>query len=141
MTNDMEPAAKLLDVIDHKTLNLFGILQNVIKSLRKLHTAFGGLGMFDLPTEQLISLENMFFQHCHISTNIVSKKLDASLGYLQLQIGTPLNPFTCENIHSWISLSGDLAFSHQQGIYGFKSSKRFLEISSRDLTSFLLQLI
>jgi hypothetical protein len=25
----------------------------------------------------------------------------------------------CENIHSWISLSGDLVFSHQQGIYGF----------------------
>ncbi len=26
----------------------------------------------------------------------------------------------CENIHSWISIRGDLAFSHQQGIYGFK---------------------
>jgi hypothetical protein len=47
----------------------------------------------------------------------------------------------CENIHSWISLSGDLAFSHQQGIYGFEFPKRFLEISPRDLTSFLLQLI
>jgi hypothetical protein len=40
----------------------------------------------------------------------------------------------CDNIHSWISLSGDLAFSHQHGIYGFKFPKRFLEISSRDLT-------
>jgi hypothetical protein len=48
----------------------------------------------------------------------------------------------CENIHSCISLSGDLAFSHQRGIYGFKFPKRFLEISSRDFTSsFLLQLI
>ncbi len=26
----------------------------------------------------------------------------------------------CDNIHSWISLSGDLAFSHQDGVYGFK---------------------
>ncbi len=34
----------------------------------------------------------MFFQHYHTSTNL-SKKLDASLGYLQLQIGTPNNPF------------------------------------------------
>ncbi len=42
---------------------------------------------------------------------------------------------TCDNIHSWISLSGDLAFSHQDGIYGFKFPERFLEISSRDLTS------
>ena len=43
-------------------------------------------------------------------------------------------PAGCDNIHSWISLSGDLAFSHQHGIYGFKFPKRFLEISSRDLT-------
>jgi hypothetical protein len=47
----------------------------------------------------------------------------------------------CDNIHSWISLSGDLVFSHLQGIYGFKFPKRFLEVSSRDLTLFLLQLI
>jgi hypothetical protein len=32
----------------------------------------------------------------------------------------------CENIRSWIPLSGDLVFSHQQGIYGFKFPKRFL---------------
>jgi hypothetical protein len=31
----------------------------------------------------------------------------------------------CENINSWISLSDDLVFSHQQGIYGFKLPKRF----------------
>jgi len=40
----------------------------------------------------------------------------------------------CDNIHSWISLSGDFAFSHQDGIYGCKFPERFLEISSRDLT-------
>ncbi len=42
----------------------------------------------------------------------------------------PTGPCTCDNIHSWISLSGDLAFSHQHGIYGFKFPERFLEISS-----------
>jgi hypothetical protein len=47
----------------------------------------------------------------------------------------------CENIHSWISLSGDLVFGHQQGIYGFKFPKRFLEISSRDLTLFSILII
>jgi hypothetical protein len=47
----------------------------------------------------------------------------------------------CENIHSWISLSGDLVFSHQQGIYSFKFPKRFLEISSRDLTLFSILII
>ncbi len=93
MTNDIDPAAKLLDDIDYNTLNVLGILRNVTKGLKKIHTMFGGFGMLDLSTEQLISRVNMFFQHYYVSTN-VSKKLDASLGYLQLQIGTPCNPFT-----------------------------------------------
>jgi len=33
-------------------------------------------------------------------------------------------PPPCENIHSWISLVGDLVFSHQGEIYGFKFPKR-----------------
>jgi hypothetical protein len=81
MTNNISPAKKLLDNVDHKTLNVLGILCNVTKGLRKIHTTFGGFGLFDLPTEQLISRVNMFFQHYHVSTNL-SKKLDASLGYL-----------------------------------------------------------
>jgi hypothetical protein len=36
-----------------------------------------------------------------------------------------LRDLDCENIHSWISLSGDLVFSHQQGIHGFKFPKRY----------------
>jgi len=36
----------------------------------------------------------------------------------------------CENIQSWISLCGDLAFCHQHGIYGFKFLSKFLQISS-----------
>jgi hypothetical protein len=43
----------------------------------------------------------------------------------------------CENIHSWISLVGDLAFSHQDGIYGLNSPKGFLEISFSDLDRLL----
>ncbi len=51
--------------------------------------------MFDLPTGELTSHVNIFFQHYHVSTNI-SKKSDASLGYLQLQIGTLQNPFSLD---------------------------------------------
>ncbi len=43
----------------------------------------------------------------------------------------------CENIHSWISLVGDLAFSHQ---YGFEFPKRFsgdLFLRSHSFDSFL----
>jgi hypothetical protein len=93
MTNNIKPAAKLLDNVDYKTINELGILQNVTKGLSKIHMTFDGFGLFDLSTEQLISRVNMFFQHYHMFTNL-SKKLDASLGYLQLQLGTPHNSFT-----------------------------------------------
>ncbi len=46
----------------------------------------------------------------------------------------------CEKIHSWISPSVDLAFSHQSGIYGFKFPKRFsgdLFLRSYSFTLFL----
>jgi hypothetical protein len=103
MTNDITPAKKLLDNVDYNALNVLGILRNVTKGLRKIHTTFGGFGLFDLPTEQLISRMNMFFQHYHVLTKL-SKKLDALLGYLQLQIGTPNNPFL-QDYARW----GDLA--------------------------------
>jgi hypothetical protein len=91
MTNKIEPAATLLDKVNYKTLNVLGVLRNVTKGLRKIHSTFGGFGLFNLATKQLISRVNMFFQHYHITTNL-SKKLVASLGYLQLQVGTPQNP-------------------------------------------------
>jgi hypothetical protein len=51
MTNDIDPAAKLLDNVDYKKLNVLGILHNVTKGLRKIHTTFGSFGLFDLATE------------------------------------------------------------------------------------------
>ncbi len=95
MNNDIEQASTLLDDVDYRTLNVLGILRNVTKGLRKIHTTFGGFDLFDLGTEQLISRVNMFFQHYHILTNL-SRKLNASLGYLQLQIDTPHNLFTMD---------------------------------------------
>ncbi len=44
----------------------------------------------------------------------------------------------CENILCGYIYDGDLVFVILKGIYGFKFPKRFLEISSRDLTSSLL---
>jgi hypothetical protein len=103
MTNNTKPVSTQLDNVDYKTLNILGILWNVTIGLRRLHTTFGGFGMFNLPTEELINHVNMFFQHYHVSTNL-SKKLDVSLGYLQLQIGTPHNPFTL-NYTKWGALA------------------------------------
>ncbi len=47
----------------------------------------------------------------------------------------------CENILWGFLYVFDLTFVILKGIYSFKLPQRFLEISSRDLTSFVLQLI
>ncbi len=47
----------------------------------------------------------------------------------------------CENILRGYLYDGDLVFVILKGTYGFKFPKSILEISSRDLTSFFLQLI
>ncbi len=95
MPNDLEPAKRLLDRVGYKTLNVLGVMRNVTRGLQKLHKTFGGFMLFDLLAEQLISRVNMLFQHYHAFTNL-SKMLDASLAYLQLQLGTPYNPFTLD---------------------------------------------
>jgi hypothetical protein len=42
----------------------------------------------------------------------------------------------CDNVHSWISLSGDLVFSHQHGNYGLQSPKGFWRSLSEISTLF-----
>jgi hypothetical protein len=95
MTNDIEEAESALQESDYKMLNILGVACTVTKGLRKLHTTFGGFGLFSLPTEQLICRINMLLQHYHMSTSL-SWKLDASLRYLQLQLGMPHNPLTLD---------------------------------------------
>ncbi len=47
----------------------------------------------------------------------------------------------CENILPGYLYDGDLVFVILKGIYDFKFSKKFLEISSRDLTLFSILII
>ncbi len=95
MTNDLKQAEDLLHAKDHKTLNVLGVLRNVTKGLQRLHTTFGSFGLLLLLTDQLISQVNMLMQHYHASTNL-GRKMDVSLRYLQLQLGTPHNPLTLD---------------------------------------------
>ena len=91
MTNDIEEAEELFKEQEQETLNILGILKNVTKELRRLTPTFGGFGLFNLATEQLIGRINMMMQHYHTPSNL-SRKLDISLKYLQLQVGTNKNP-------------------------------------------------
>ena len=93
MTNDMEVTETIFDKADYDTMPILGVARTVKRELRKLHPTFGGFGLFHLPMEQLICRINMLLQHYHTSTSI-SKKLDASFRFLQLQLGTPHNPLT-----------------------------------------------
>ena len=103
MTNDIDEASNLLRKEEYNTLNLLGIASTVITGLRKLSPTFGGFGLYNLVTEQLISRINMLMQHYHTPTNI-GRKLDVSLRLLQLQIGTAANPLLLE-----YDVWGDLA--------------------------------
>ena len=93
MTNDLATTEAIFDKADYEIMPILGIARMVKQKLRKLHTTFGGFGLFHLPTEQYFCQINMLLQHYHTSTAL-SKKLDASFWYLQLQLGTPHNPLT-----------------------------------------------
>ncbi len=93
MTSNLEATESIFNKADFEMMPIFGVARTVKQELRKLHTTFGGFGLFHLPTEQLICRLNMLLQHYHTSTAL-SKKMDASFKYLQLQLVTPYNPLT-----------------------------------------------
>ncbi len=80
MTNDLEATESIFNKADYEMMPILGMARTVKRELRKLHTPFGGFGLFYLPTEQLICRLNMLLQHYHTSTAL-SKKLDASFKY------------------------------------------------------------
>ncbi len=95
MTNNIKEAASVLNETDYKILNILGVACTVTKGLQKLHTTFGGFSLLSIPMEQLICRINMLLQHYHTSMNL-SRKLDTSLRYLQLQLGMWHNPLALD---------------------------------------------
>jgi len=92
MTNDVEEGDGLLDDEDFDSLNFFGVAKTFQKTLRNLHCSFGCLGMMNFRTEQFIARMLLLLQYYRTGL-VLSKKLDASLAYLQLQLGTNVCPF------------------------------------------------
>jgi hypothetical protein len=92
-------AENLLNKEDYCMLNLLGVVQTVIRGLRKIHTTFCRFGLYSIAMEQIINRINTLFQHYHTPSNI-SKKLDMSLWYLKLELGMQHSPFTLDN-NSW----------------------------------------
>jgi hypothetical protein len=80
MTNNLEATESILDKADYEIMPILGVACTVKWELRKLHTNFGGFGLFHLPMQQLICQLNILLQHYHTSTAL-SKKLDTSFKY------------------------------------------------------------
>ena len=89
MTNDLEEAEEVLDKTDYQLLNVLGIASTVKKGWQRIHSTFGRFGLFRFATKQLIERLNLLLQHYNTRSSL-SKKLDASLRYLQLQLGTSI---------------------------------------------------
>ena len=70
MTNEVEAMESMLDKEDYESLNGFRVASTLKKGWRKLHIAFGGLGMVSLKTEQLIERILLLLQHYHTGSII-----------------------------------------------------------------------
>ena len=80
VTNNLEATEAIFDKANYDMMPILGVARTVKRELQKLHTT------------QICRI-NMLLQHYHTSTAL-SKKLDASFRYLQLQLGTPYNLLT-----------------------------------------------
>ena len=68
--NEVEAMESMLDKEDYESLNGFRVASTLKKGWRKLHIAFGGLGMVSLKTEQLIERILLLLQHYHTGSII-----------------------------------------------------------------------
>ena len=92
LTNDMEDIADLFQDIYYNLLPSLGVVRSFRKLLRTVHQAFGGVGLWHMPTEQLIERLTMLLQHYQRDSTL-GRKFRAMTRWLQLEIGTCLSPF------------------------------------------------
>ena len=92
MTDDIEVVNCFLDKLDYLMMNVLGVCCKIKVGWRKLHLTFGGIGLFNFVTEQLIERLNLLLQN-YGTDSVLSNKMDTSLAYLQLQLGVNCCPF------------------------------------------------
>jgi len=91
MTNDLEAIANFLDKEEYETMNSLRVASTIKKGWRRLHSTFGGVGLFNFAMEQLIERLGLLLQH-YRTGSCTSKKMDTSVAHLQLQLGTSTCP-------------------------------------------------
>lgn len=92
------PLAMVVDLLstrDFHMLSFLGVNRNIKKGWRNIPRAFGGVGLFSLPAEQLICWLNMLIQHFGVPS-VLGRKFRASLEALQLEVGVNTNPLNLD---------------------------------------------
>ena len=82
-TTDLKEDEEVLNKTDHKMLNILGIANTVKKEWQRIHSSFGGFGLFSFTTKQLTERLNLLLQHYNTGSSL-SKKLDTSIRNLEL---------------------------------------------------------
>lgn len=108
LSNNYDDASTLLNRLEFQMLPLLGVNRHIRKGWRQLPQAFGGVGLLSLPLEQIICRCSLFIQHYRTPSSL-GKKIDITLHWLQLQLGTNGNPleldynyWNCLATDSWI---------------------------------------
>ena len=81
MTNDLEEVEEFLNKRERLILNILGVASTIKKGWRKLHSTFGGIGLYDFATEQMIKRLNLLL-HYYRSGPSLSKKNGDVFGLL-----------------------------------------------------------
>jgi hypothetical protein len=91
LATSIDKIEDLLHKQEFEMLSYLGVNQHVKREWRRLPREFGGIGLYDLGVEQFIIWIETLLQHYGAGFT-TSKKLEASLEAMQLEIGGTGNP-------------------------------------------------
>jgi hypothetical protein len=121
LTTPRKDIEDLLHKLKFVMLSYLGINQHLKTEWRQLPREFGGIGLYNLSVEQFIAWMETLLQH-YAAGFTISKKLEASLEAMQLEIGCTGNPLNEDYatlgplaIEGWVK-----AVWEQASHYGYK---------------------
>jgi hypothetical protein len=91
LANRSKEIEDILHSLEFEMLSCLGVNRHIKTEWQRLAQEFGGIGLFNLSIEQFIGWVEMVLQHYGTGSTI-SKKMQASLEAVQLEIGCRENP-------------------------------------------------
>jgi endonuclease/exonuclease/phosphatase family metal-dependent hydrolase len=97
--------SKGLATADYYMLSSLGVVRSITTEWRYLPSAFGGIGLYDLPIETAAANLSMLLQHYEVQTKL-GITLKAAIEHLQIEIGVSDCPFNYD-YDTWSPLATD----------------------------------